>query len=314
MDPQTAKSANITHALTTNTLEDALNELRSKIIQRGDLPSLTVLEQLDILEELASFALGRFLIQNRGLNGFWTDYILKHPEHGRISGLNSEGKPFGAWEAFLLDCGPTILATQERFIIFKNELQKQIRNGIVMASVPCGLMSDLLDLDFSGIQDFKLIGADIDPESTAWAAKRAYKLGLNNRVSFVLGSAWKLDLPCKVDVLTSNGLNIYEPDDDQVVALYQNFYNALNPGGILITSLLTPPPAEGGTATEWNFSCINREHAALQKIVFTEILGVKWQTFRSSEKSLSQLHSAGFKNVRLIYDEAHLFPTAIAEK
>jgi len=50
-------------------------------------------QQLEILKELTNFELGRFLIVNRGLNGHWTDYILKHLQKEKISGLNSDGIP-----------------------------------------------------------------------------------------------------------------------------------------------------------------------------------------------------------------------------
>lgn len=43
-------------------------------------------------------------------------------------------------------------------------------------------------------------------------------------------------------LIASNGLNIYEPEDDRVIQLYRGFHDALKPGGVLITSALTPPP------------------------------------------------------------------------
>src|SRR5947208_3403524 len=93
-------TSNITHMQGTATFEDCLANLKLKIEQRGDLSYISVQEQLRILEEMTDFEFGRFLIQSRGLNGFWTDYILKHPAKGRQSGLNSENKPFSDLEHF----------------------------------------------------------------------------------------------------------------------------------------------------------------------------------------------------------------------
>ena len=61
------------------------------------------------------------------------------------------------------------------------------------------------------------------------------------------------------------------------------------------------------------FKNVNSEHALLQKIVFADVLECKWQIFRSEELVRSQLLDAGFTEIEVFYDEAHIFPTVIAK-
>ncbi|MBS3903794.1 MAG: hypothetical protein KGZ39_00525 [Simkania sp.] len=125
--------------------------------------------------------------------------------------------------------------------------------------------------------------------------------------------AWAIDISEKFDLLTSNGLAFYEPNDTKVIALYRQFYNALKSTGILVTSFLTPPPSPG-LVTEWKLDHINAQNALLQKILFFNILDSKWQAFRTEATVKSQLHQAGFQEIEVFYDEAHMFPTIVAKK
>ena len=117
----------------------------------------------------------------------------------------------------------------------------------------------------------------------------------------------------KMNLISSNGLNVYEPDDEKVIELYRQFYKALKPGGKLVTSLLTYPPAVKNQC-EWDMSKINQNDLLLQKIIFVDISEAKWQSYRSSEQTNAQLKSAGFENIQFIYDDAKMFPTVIAYK
>jgi ubiquinone/menaquinone biosynthesis C-methylase UbiE len=302
----------ITHLPADIDYKKALALLEDKILARGDLPHATMEQQLEILSELSSFELGRFLIVHRGLNGYWTDYILKYPQNGRSAGLNSSNEPFSKSEIFLLDQAPTVLATQQRFLIFKEELQKRLREGISIASIPCGVMSDLLDLDVNKCKTFKFIGCDVDPYSIKEASTKACALGLSDKTDFIQADAWNLNVDEKVDIITSNGLNIYEPSDQRLLDLYKKFFDLLSEDGVLITSFLTKPP--GNPDTEWNLSSMDVDHIKKQKLIFSDILGVSWQAFRSSAETKNLLEKAGFKNIHFIYDHFHIFPTVIAQK
>lgn len=308
----TIKETSLSHEV-RNTLEGAIESIANKIKYRGDLPYISSTKQLELLQALSQFEFGRFLLQRGGLNGYWTNYVINHPRQGRLTGLNSENQPFTQLELFLLDLAPTAIATQQRFEIFKREIQRHLFDGISLASIPCGLTADLFDLDFSQLPHFSIFGIDVDSESLIESSRRAENLGLTNHCQFVQKDAWFLSYEKQFDVITSNGLSIYEPDNKIVVDLYHLFFLALKPRGWLVTSFLTPPPIPE-TKTEWNLEAVNSEHALLQKIVFSDILECKWQIYRPKELVRNQLLEAGFSEIEFFYDEAHIFPTVVAKK
>lgn len=296
----------LSHHLGSTSFEECLRKRESEILERGDLPGISAKAQVDLLKQVSRSALGRFMICNRGLNGYWTDYVLLHPRRKKIEQIET-------LEDFVLNQAPATLATQERFDIFQKVLQKALRSGVVMASVPCGIMSDLLTLDFTGVKDTTLIGSDIDAESIEGALTRARELKFPGKLHLNQADAWKLDLPKRVDVLTSNGLNIYERDDSRVVDLYKSFFSQIKPGGMLVTSFLTPPPTLD-PKSEWRFDRIHLEHLQKQKELFVDVLGVAWQAYRSSEKTRSQLTEAGFTDIEILPDRAFIFPTVVAHR
>jgi len=116
-----------------------------------------------------------------------------------------------------------------------------------------------------------------------------------------------------LDLISSNGLTIYEADEDRVSELYRIFWRALKPGGKLVTSFLTPPPSLSPQC-EWKSDKIDEHDLLMQKIIFVDIIEAKWQCYRSSEQIEKQLQAAGFKEIEFIYDEAKLFPTVVAYK
>jgi SAM-dependent methyltransferase len=248
-----------------------------------------------------------------GLNGFWTDYDIKHPIMGRLSGVNNEGKPLSSLESFLLNRAPTSLATQQRFEIFKKEIQKFITDGISVASIPCGVMADLLDLDYSKVTKFSLVGIDVDLDSFRHAEHVAKEKKLFTHCKFIAQDAWDLKIENEFDLITSNGLNIYESSEERVASLYRQFFKALRPHGRLIISFLTPPPGLP-IKTEWRLEKVHLPDAQLQKLLLVDILECKWQTFRTVEQSTQELKHAGFIETEIIYDEAHIFPTLVAIK
>jgi SAM-dependent methyltransferase len=230
-----------------------------------------------------------------------------HPYNGRVTGLNDEGKPLSEIESYLLNRSPTFLSSQERFVVFQHEIQKRMSNGCSLASLPCGLMTDLLTLDYSNFSDYHLTGIDIDEESIQLALQESEKCGQLSHTDSLLLDAWKMTIEGEFDILTSNGLNFYEPDDEKVIDLYRRYYHSLKPGGWLVTSFLTP-------ASEWRWDSIVAEDAMLQTIIFRDILDCKWQIYRTSEQTIQQLREAGFDDVEVIADVRGMFPTVIARK
>ncbi len=293
-----AESNLISHSDTMPHYDLAEHQERLKASQNLVLP---LEQELSLLEQINEFELGRFLLLNKGLNGYWTSYIILHgPQKQQLHPL----------EHWLLHHAPAVVATQQRFALFKKHLQQQMKSGMTLASVPCGLMDDLLGLDYSDHYDIKLVGIDLDENSLKLAQENVQK-HQNMAVSLIKKNAWDLEIDEQYDILTSNGLNIYEPDDKKVVALYKQFFKALKPQGILITSFLTPPPVLAPNSTWKNY---DPAAALKQKAVFVDILQVAWQSFRTEEQTREQLMEAGFTDIDIIYDKQGMFPTVIARK
>jgi len=112
--------------------------------------------------ELSEFELGRYLLNNLGLNGQWTSYVLLYPERGSQTRLSSDGSPLGDLETWLLERCPILLATQQRFCLMRGLTQPLLRSGMQLASLPSGLMDDLLTLDYAASHDVSLTAIDLD--------------------------------------------------------------------------------------------------------------------------------------------------------
>jgi SAM-dependent methyltransferase len=287
------KNATVEKGLISHTALHSLDleKIKERIKNSQDL-ALPVEQELQILEELTKFELGKWLLENKGLNGFWTAYLILHaPQEKNLSLL----------EHFVVHELPVVCATRERFGIFQTQLHKYIKPGMAVASAPCGLMDDLLLLQ---IDNLTLYGLDLDDNSLQLAKENAVKFAKS--ATFAKVNAWDLSAyKEKFNVITSNGLNIYEPDDERVTELYQQFNNSLVPGGILITSFLTFPD------TWQNF---DSDKLAKQRAIFKDIIGTKWQSFRTQDITMSQLSKAGFEVVEIIYDKQRMFPTVVARK
>ena len=257
-------------------------------------------EMHTMLNQLVEHPFGRAVFENKGLNGELTKLV--------IDGSKDEINPLINW---FLNGAPAVLATRQRFGIFRDELQKRLHSGMHFASAPCGVMDDLLGLNLTDTHDVLFSGIDLDKRSLEIAHTSAQAKELEKMSSFYQSNAWDLSkFEGQFDVLTSNGLNIYVADDAKVTALYAEFFKTLKPGGILITSFLTPPPAMGGTT----WKGVNPADAAKQRILFGTIIGVGWQHFRTEETTRKQLKEAGFVDVEIIYDSQGMFPTVIARK
>ena len=307
MDP------NRSHSKGSHSFQELLKRFQEKIIACGDLPHASVQQQLDILHQFAQFRLGRYILEHRGANGFWTDYMISHPEKGRKTGLNIDAHPFSPLEALFLDQLPILTAHQERFQIFQKLSQQRLKEGAVLASIPCGLMRDLITLDYSHISDYQLIGVDLDPESLALAKQLACDFGVDQHLTLIQQDAWKLSLNNEVDLLTSSGLNVYESDPVKLLELYSRFYTALKPGGELIISVLTYPPGEENP-TDWDLSGFAEETLLIDRILHKDILDIKWRNFRSSGELDREFCQVGFSDVSIYFDKNKIFPTVVARK
>lgn len=304
----------ISHSVSSDAIEETIKKVSEKIHKQRDQPGATVAEKLNFLNQLANFDFGRFVLQHQGVNAYWTHYMLTHPWFGKKTGKNNRGESFSWMEDFLLNRAPLLLATQERFEIFLKENQKVVADNAKLACIPSGMMGELLYLNFDNIKQIELIGVDYDPQALIDAKTLAEDQSLSHHISLLQRDAWNLSVENQYDLISSNGLNIYEPDPVKVKELYRQFYLALKPGGKLVTSFLTFPPMLTDHC-EWDMSVINMQDLATQKTVFVDIIGVKWQQcYQSSEQAMEQFESLNFKDIKFIYDKAKMFPTVIAYK
>ncbi len=215
---------------------------------------------------------------------------------------------FGQLEDFILNRAPTMQATQERFDIFRRETQAILHDEMSIASVPCGLMDDLLSLDYSQTTNIRRVGLDIDPESVEGALANAKIYAL--KAEAYLADAWNLRAYAKqFELITSNGLNIYVDNQEHELELYRSFAAALKPGGWLITSFLTPPPSMDRNSP---WQVIDRAALLRQKIIFSDVLNANWRVFRSEAQMRELLALAGFEVLNVSYDRQKLFPAVVA--
>lgn len=295
-----AQEALITHSV--NQVETVDLAPYRERLRRLAHPTFSLAEEEKWLQELSEFDLGRFLLKNRGLNGYWTSYLILYAPHR---------KNLSPLEHWFVHAAPTVRATRERFGIFQRLLQRSLRSGIRIASIPGGVLDDLLSLDLTGFENVQLVGIDFDEESLRFAQRRA--LAMYREVPQLFKKdAWNLEeVASQYDVIVSNGLNIYESSVDRVVALYREFARALKPGGILITSFLTPPPMLSPASPWKNYS---QEDAKKQKAIFGDILEAKWQVFYTEEEIRRQFEQAGLRVLEVIEDSQGIFPTVLVEK
>jgi SAM-dependent methyltransferase len=296
--------SNISHGSEIS-LEEAISRIQKKVEARGDLPHATVARQLTLLKELAEFPLGQFLLTHQGgLNGYWIHYAFTHPEEKHT-------RQVGPLESCILSDMPVVIATQERYQIFRKLIQAALKKGSKFASIPSGLMGEFLTLDYTGLDGIEIAGIDLDPHSFEEAKKLARKNGVTAPLTFLQMDAWKIPYQKEFDLISSSGLSIYEKDEEKLLELYRKFFQALKPGGTLVTSFMTYPP-NFGAKSEWKIDAISLEAALMQRIVFADLVESIWQAYRSSKETEKMLLKAGFASIKMIYDKAHIFPTVIA--
>ncbi len=308
------KPSNIIAYNDDNSYEESFNELKQKILKNSDKSDIPAAERMQILEDFSACEMGKYLIQYRILNGTWSRYITLYPQNGKLTGLSSDGKPLSDFERWTLERCPLALATQERFFTFQKLLQSKFKDGMKVLSIPCGLMDDLLGLNYHNMRDFKLLGVDMDKKSLELALENAIQNNLQRHCEFIEADPWNLQINDHFDIITSNGLNIYEPDDERVEMVYSKIYKLLKPGGTLINSFFTPPPTRE-QKSEWDASQISGSDLRMQSILLGDILNVKWiAAHRSAATVHDSLKDGGFKDINIIYDRQKLFPTVVAIK
>jgi len=276
-------------------IKSRLDEIECRIKSK-DASYLSKEETLRLAKELSNFPLGRFLLMNKGLNGYWTAYIFRNP----IPPVDASDL-----ERWLLTKSLFVMA-RERFNMFQALLKQQLFTGIRIASVPCGLMDDLLTLDYGEIKEFSLVGIDIDQESLKFAQENATAAGLIDHCQFLQKDAWNLQMTEVADILVSNGLNMYEGSPEKLVSLYKQFSSALVQGGRLLLSFIPPPQGQ--------LKGIAPEDFLIDRAIFNDIVEVNYLNFCSEEAIRAQLNEAGLDVERIVYNQHGLAPVLLATK
>lgn len=103
---------------------------------------LMVKYQLELLEQLSQFDFGRYLLQNQGINGYWSHYMLTYPWEGRQTGKNNRGE----WN--------TSLMNQEDLL-----LQRILLVDIIEGKWQCYCSSEQIQMQLksSGFRDIEFI-------------------------------------------------------------------------------------------------------------------------------------------------------------
>ncbi len=294
------------NSLKDKTLEMATEKIRAKIQARGDLPHVTVARQLELVDQLTQFEFGRHMLVHKGtLDAYWNYYWIRH----NLSPFPN----LSTLEKFMLEKTPYAKAGFQVFKTIQRILQERLKEGVLFASIPSGVMADLLTLDFTGLKRFELVGVDIDLKANRYAQDLAFERGLTGHVHFYERDAWKLGLKETCDGIVCEGLSYYERDETKQADLYRQLYEALKKGGFLLLTFLTPPPGMYHRC-EWLLDKISLEDALLQRIVYFDVLDSSWQTYCTTDQIRHFLKNAGFKDIQIVYDEAKLMPIAIGSK
>lgn len=271
-------------------------------------------KQLSIeAEQLGQTELGRFLIMNNGaLSGWWTYYCILGHKQCKLS---------NPVEKFLLEEAPVVLATQERFGHFQSVMIEVIEKNchqtqpIKMASIPGGVAADLLSLnpnvDLQRCQ-LQFVNIDLDEAVLLLSKELAKELNCPIPLDCRQEDAWKLNAKEEFDLVASNGLNIYVPEREKVIALYVSLLKTLKPGGTLVTSALTPPPSHPNC--EWKMNNIDQGALSRQAGIFAQILQARWSNFCTTDEMIARLTEAGLIDIEVIADSRNMFPTFVGHK
>ncbi|GAB5411154.1 MAG: class I SAM-dependent methyltransferase [Chlamydiales bacterium] len=298
--------ANRSHFSRSQNLEEILETLKSTILLKNSLHKEKKTQLINTINDLSKSPLGIHILTSQGANGYWTDHLMFPNKSGAKFVSNSD------IEDFLYFRSPHVLAQREQYSIIAGVIRSLLKEKAIIASIPCGLMRDILEIDFSKLNSFRLIGVDLDSDSLDRARILAKEKKFNN-LELLQMNAWNLNLPAKVDVISSIGLNVYESDSLFLGKLYTEFYNSLNPGGTFITSVLTTPPWLC-KSSDWKVNNISHEDLLLEKLLHFEIFDVKWQNFTSLAKAKDPFYKAGFSEVSIIEDKNSAYPVIVCKK
>ena len=281
---------------------EVIHELNLKLDQIRHKQNLTLpVERTQaILQHLASFKLGRYLLFKGGFNGYWlSDSILD-------TKMDNEISPFEEWLRFK---SPYICANRERFHIFQLEAHKRLISNINLASIPCGLMDDLLRLNYQAFDNIHLWGIDSEDESLVLANGNAQNFGLEHFTTLLNQDTFQLQEKT-YDMVLSYGHYKMSGQHDQLVKFYQQIQLSLKPNGTLITAFHT-----SNFLTDTNQAgAPDLNDSLLQHVLFHDILESDFMHPHTIEEATQILNESGLKIMEIHPDSLGILPTFICQK
>jgi hypothetical protein len=279
------------------------SELTLKLnqIQHKQYLSLPFEHTRAILQHLASFELGCYLLLNGRLNGYWLSDVVLNTK------IDHEIGPLEQWLRFR---SPYICANRERFHTFQLEAHRRMTSNTNIASIPCGLMDDLLRLNYQSFDNIHLWGIDSEDEALAIANGNALNFGLENFTTLLKRDLCHLQITDAFDIVLSYGHNKLPMQRDWIVGFYQQIHLSLKSNGTLITafhtsSTLTPSnPSETPNLTD----------SLLEHVIFNDILESDFTHSYTLDEATQILTESGFKILEIQPDSRGILPTLICQK
>lgn len=292
-------TAYLTHCSAEESREITLARVVERLINEG-LDHL-----IPLAEEMAEGPISLRLMRQCGVDGALHDQIID----AALLPTGSMKKHYHPSDVRLLE-NCTTRGIVERFHNFQDAMHKLIREGQIgsdsyIASIPCGLMREVLTLNFEGTRPH-IVGIDKDPQSLLASKKLAAEMAISH-VDFYRKDALFLGPIRSVDVLISNGLAVYL-DDHELLELFQQFQGSMSSGGYFITNHMTPE-------SEWN-----REHATAEDLKFQHdflrnIVRGRWlQHLRPISQVVEMLEQAGFDVLDVREGNTGIFPVYITRR
>ena len=211
-------------------VQSSMTKARSRWSSKGlDADTCARLESR--LNELAATPIGRFILVNGGWNGYWTNYLA---EIG-CDLIQNKAKPLqftNETEEYILSEYAEVRGEHE--LMLRKIIGPIMKPGAVVASVPCGLMSEVLMATdhFEGIQ---LYAIDIDKENFDLIREKYGDRLAGNEFHPLEMDALTLDFDCKFDLITCVGFVVYIKQENFPDFL-SRIHRAIKPGGRLLLS------------------------------------------------------------------------------
>ncbi|MCB9093128.1 MAG: class I SAM-dependent methyltransferase [Halobacteriovoraceae bacterium] len=262
-------------------------------------------EKLNWLKQLTEFPMGRDLLLSGGINSFWIDYLVKRK---KVLAIRQSYKNYT--QSVLERQSYVIDSWRRNYQKFINLQQSQLKDNAVFASIPCGLMRDFFNLDFSKSYGVKLVGIDIDKKLLKKVNKLSKYYGVQNNTTTYCCDALNLPFLEKFDLISSCGLNIYLSNLKQLTQLYKNFFCSLKQNGVLLIHFLTIPPflcAE----SEWKINTMNPKVKLFDNFLLENVLKF---SYTSTSSMIKLLRDTGFNDIQIDLDLHGISAIGIAKK